>query len=147
MGPIDSPAAKLCIQVTDSPYVVVNLRLTTRMGARALAKINAGTPFIRCWHSVGCPVHDRNPDTPAHTTARGAWPCDISRRKIVHFPESREVMSFGSGYGGNALLGKKCVALRIATAQVRQHRPCLWCLSSVLIACIPPRTSGVACPS
>ena len=91
MGPIDSPAAKLCIQVTDSPYVVVNLRLTTRMGGPALAKINAGATFIRCWHSVGSPVHDRNPGTAAHATARGPWPCDISRRKIVHFPESREV--------------------------------------------------------
>lgn len=121
MGPCDSPAAKFCIQVTDSPYVVVNLRITTRMGNVALSRMVAGCPYIECWHSVGCPIHERNAGTPAYDMARGSWPCDISRRKIVHFPETREVWSFGSGYGGNALLGKKCVALRIATVQGRDE--------------------------
>ena len=121
MGPCDSPAAKFCIQVTDSPYVVVNLRITTRMGNAAMSRMVSGVPFIECWHSVGQPIHGRNAGTPDHAVARSPWPCDISRRKIVHFPESREVWSFGSGYGGNALLGKKCVALRIATVQGRDE--------------------------
>jgi len=117
MGPIGSPAAKYCVQVTDSPYVVVSLRITTRMGAAALAAIDGGH-YIQCWHSVGCPLTG-GPDEVA--TARSAWPCNIAQRKIVHFPDTREVWSFGSGYGGNALLGKKCVALRIASAQGRDE--------------------------
>ena len=121
MGPYESPAAKFCVQVTDSPYVVVNLRITTRMGYQAMQKITAGTAFAECWHSVGCPIHERNAGTEAYAQARAAWPCDITRRRIVHFPEARRVMSFGSGYGGNALLGKKCIALRIATVQGRDE--------------------------
>lgn len=121
MGPVDSPAAKFCIQITDSPYVVVSLRITARMGEEALRHIIDGAPFIQCFHSVGCPIHERNTGTPAYKKARSSWPCNISKRRIVHFPETREVWSFGSGYGGNALLGKKCVALRIASVQGRDE--------------------------
>mmetsp|Transcript_143419 Transcript_143419/g.202773 ORF Transcript_143419/g.202773 Transcript_143419/m.202773 type:complete len:652 (+) Transcript_143419:173-2128(+) len=117
MGPVLSPAAKFCVQVTDSPYVVVSLRITTRMGAMALENIN-GDNFIQCWHSVGCPLTG---DADEVSTARSSWPCNIPERKIVQFPDTREVWSFGSGYGGNALLGKKCVALRIASAQGRDE--------------------------
>jgi len=121
MGPVDSPAAKFCIQVTDSAYVVVNLRITTRMGSAATTKIIGGAPFLRLRHSVGCPLHESASLHLEHPKARSAWPCNIAERKIVHFPETREVWSFGSGYGGNALLGKKCVALRIASAQGRDE--------------------------
>lgn len=117
MGPYDSPVAKYCVQVTDSPYVVVNLRITTRMGATAMSRIATGQNYIECWHSVGCPISESDVEgTERYIKARSSWPCDISKRKIVHFPDTQQVMSFGSGYGGNALLGKKCVALRIASA-------------------------------
>jgi phosphoenolpyruvate carboxykinase (GTP) len=122
MGPIASPAAKFCVQVTDSPYVVVHLRLTTRMGAAALAKIAYNQPeYVQLWHTVGCPITNDNVGTDEYEKARSSWPCNIPKRKIVHFPETREVWSFGSGYGGNALLGKKCVALRIASVQGRDE--------------------------
>eukprot|EP00040_Diaphanoeca_grandis_P038219 m.256031 g.256031 ORF g.256031 m.256031 type:complete len:659 (-) comp34021_c0_seq1:535-2511(-) len=117
MGPYDSPVAKYCIQITDSPYVVVNLRITTRMGAIAMNRIAGGQRYIECWHSVGCPISESDVvGSDQYLKARSSWPCDISKRKIVHFPDSQQVMSFGSGYGGNALLGKKCVALRIASS-------------------------------
>ncbi len=131
MGPASSPAAKFCVQVTDSPYVVVHLRLTTRMGRQALARIEAGQEFLELWHSVGCPLIEDNKGTPAYAKARSAWPCNIRDRKIVHFPERRQVWSFGSGYGGNALLGKKCVALRIASVQGRDEG---WFAEHMLIA-------------
>lgn len=112
MGPLGSPASKLCVQVTDSAYVVANLRITTRMGDRALDRI-CKEYTIKLMHSVGQPV-------PKGETS-AVWPCNIPKRKIVQFPEAKEVWSFGSGYGGNALLGKKCVALRVASIQAKEE--------------------------